>query len=199
MTGTHFPGLRPADTAIYDAHADHIFEQMKPFARSEWRMLGVTWDPAMIKRWGEGQRGNRGGAARISIAMIGCTTEVERHRQAGAKMEFLEYAAYAKRPDIGAFLSERWQDHLNAVIAHELAHSIQFQLRKQPVAKQRVIREHLLLDLRQAHGPGFRKIYRRLRDEFVNGNLEAENGLREAPLMLEQRPQLLGVAITIAA
>ena len=89
---------------------------------------------------------------------------------------FREYDEYASNMFIGAFKSSDWQVCLRALISHELAHCVQFSL---PVS------ESTLRDATQAeaafhglgvyslgHGAFFRKIYRVLRQEFVNHHVE---------------------------
>jgi hypothetical protein len=103
-----------------------------------------------------GQSSN-GGAAGICIDLW--------HVRRGAR-HFNEYRSYAGDRLIGSLQGEPWA-LMEAVVAHEVAHHVQF-------AYGRRMRESWRRDMRKPHGPGFRRIYCNLRRALINHRPEVE-------------------------
>lgn len=79
-----------------------------------------------------------------------------------------EYAAYANDPVIGDNRKASREMALAAVVAHEIAHHIQYACGPQT--------RWLKKKYRKAHGEGFRDIYRILRSRVINPVVDAEAG-----------------------
>ena len=84
---------------------------------------------------------------------------------------FLEYEEYTNNMLIGSFTSSSWQLCLTALISHELAHAVQFTL---PDMKQEGEQAmfYVLGQRGGDHGDLFRLIYKTLRKQFVNTQVE---------------------------
>lgn len=82
---------------------------------------------------------------------------------------FLEYEQYSKNTVIGSFRSNSWRICVSALIAHELAHAVQFTI---PVSDSSFSIDytttHTLGEYEPGHGAFFQNIYRALRKEFIN-------------------------------
>jgi len=114
--------------------------------------------------WDTTRRSSRGGIYKdgpgINIAMFSSVPRVE-----GETYRFREYASFDSDKVIGGFYSQRPYDKLEVLIAHEVAHAVQFFAYKK-------------LDTRcKPHGPMFKKYYAMLRTQFINNNLP-----KQAPL-----------------
>lgn len=83
-----------------------------------------------------------------------------------------EYANLQRYVGITSFYTKSWKLWLDALIAHEFAHAVQYAL---PISRSSLSQgKNYFQGLGKAesgHGPFFRKIYRILRDEFVNMNV----------------------------
>lgn len=80
---------------------------------------------------------------------------------------FYEYPSYDSNSIIGGFYSTNWTHKLEAIIAHEMAHAVQFF-------------EYAKLGIRcKPHGPLFKKHYAALRTQFVNAQLPNQAPLAE--------------------
>lgn len=75
---------------------------------------------------------------------------------------FYEYPSFDSDRHIGGFYATDYKLKLQAIIAHEVAHAVQFF-------------EYKKLGTRcKPHGPVFKKYYKLLRDNFVNPNLPSQ-------------------------
>lgn len=83
---------------------------------------------------------------------------------------FIEYQDYADNQHIGAFKSNDWKTCARALIAHELAHCVQFTLPNESLSSESAF--HGLGPYSSGHGEFFRKIYSVLRRNFVNDYVE---------------------------
>jgi hypothetical protein len=89
---------------------------------------------------------------------------------------FLEYTDYTTNMLIGSFKSNSWQLCLTALISHELAHAVQFTMPAvmtdvEPESEQQAM-YYVLGKKGGDHGDLFRLIYKTLRKEFVNPQVE---------------------------
>jgi hypothetical protein len=87
-------------------------------------------------------------------------------------LTFYEYAHIKNDPVIGEVKNVSWQIALGALIAHEVAHSIQYytdtkQSAKEVFGIQDVVKDKMLLN----HNWLWQQIYADLRTEFVNGKI----------------------------
>ena len=114
--------------------------------------------------WDSARRCSSGGIYKdgpgVNISMYWAVPSVE-----GETYRFREYASFDSDKIIGGFYSQRPYDKLEVIIAHEVAHAVQFFAYKK-------------LDIRcKPHGPVFKKYYAMLREVFVNNKLP-----KQAPL-----------------
>lgn len=79
------------------------------------------------------------------------------------KRDFKEYASFANDRYIGSQINVTWQKATATLIAHELAHAIQYYIPREQV--QKVIGN---VPYETGHGNYFRMIYRHLRVRLVN-------------------------------
>ena len=79
------------------------------------------------------------------------------------KWQYVEYSHINNSPEIGAFVSNDSDDHIRALIAHELAHAIHWW-------KVSLDQE----DNRVEHGPVWVGIYRALRAHWVNPKIKSD-------------------------
>lgn len=131
-----------------------------------WVKQNIFSDFALTTKfdWDATRRCSRGGIYKdgpgINIAMHWAVPSVE-----GETYRFREYASFDSDKVIGGFYSKRPYDKLEAILAHEVAHAVQFFSYKK-------------LDIRcKPHGPVFKKYYGMLREAFVNTKLP-----KQAPL-----------------
>ena len=114
--------------------------------------------------WDVKRRCSRGGIYKdgpgINIAMYTTVPSLE-----GETYRFREYPSFDADKVIGGFYSQRPYDKLEAIIAHEVAHAIQFFAYKK-------------LNTRcKPHGPMFKKYYAMLRTDFINAKLPDQKTL----------------------
>lgn len=91
---------------------------------------------------------------------------------------FSEYPTYNAWPEIGGFESTDWELVADALVAHELAHIIQYALKYAPNTHPLIIPDsnRFFMDLGRyelSHGKFFRQIYRRFRAQFINHRVPA--------------------------
>jgi len=114
--------------------------------------------------WNSTRRCSRGGIYKdgpgINIAMYWAVPSV-----VGETYRFREYASFDADKIIGGFYSKRPYDKLEAIIAHEVAHAVQFFAYKK-------------LNTRcKPHGTMFKKYYAMLRTDFINSKLPEQKPL----------------------
>lgn len=88
----------------------------------------------------------------------------------GAKRDewwFIEYSHINKDPEIGAFKSDNAEHHMDALLAHELSHAIQYWIKYE----SKYFYDTTGKDF-SAHGEIWRDLYRALRNEFINPYLD---------------------------
>ena len=77
-----------------------------------------------------------------------------------------EYKSFDSDPIIGGFYTRDKHDRLRMVIVHEIAHALQYYSYK-------------LNNFRcKPHGPAWKNLYKRLRQEFINSRLEDQVELK---------------------
>lgn len=96
-----------------------------------------------------------------------------------------EYASFNKSKVIGGFLSDDWRLGLDTLVAHEMAHIIQFAVKMSAFDHKAVGQEHpMVTDWDGAnpvfgrmgpyeghHGTFFQHIYKRVREQFINARV----------------------------
>ena len=116
--------------------------------------------------WNPSRRSSRGGIYKdgpgINMAMYWAMPNNK-----GTTYKFNEYSSFDADPHIGGFYSTRPEDKLEAILAHEIAHAVQFFAYKKLNIKCK------------PHGPVFKKYYKMLRQQFVNPNLPEQLPLKK--------------------
>lgn len=158
------------------AIAHHIFEMkdmMVKYVRETYNApefdCQVKIDPSPRRRssWG-GYSPKKGGHISLAINKA-CTAAVE-----NKTINFKEYASFARDSKIGSIFNVSWKTWLTCLIAHEIAHVVQFH----PLTKFEACESFGWegLDPRNSsligHDIFWKKIYQDLRTKFVNGNLD---------------------------
>ena len=166
------------DPKTVEAYASHsLWEQME-FARERFYLPQISSDLVRLK-------------IKSSRRAIHCARRVVR----GGRFQFYEiqlnalyitkfpivgfteYSRYEKDSEIGAFTTNDWKLYVDATLAHELSHVVQFifshplpghPLRVPGTSKQ----FHELGEYEAGHGTFFQAIYRRLRQQFINHRIQ---------------------------
>lgn len=86
---------------------------------------------------------------------------------------YTEYKSLAYRRPIGSFMTNDWTVWLDALVAHEFAHVVQFTLymgriKSDPMSQFRPMKFEGIGYFERGHGRFFQTIYRALRAQFVN-------------------------------
>lgn len=76
------------------------------------------------------------------------------------KWMFIEYGSFYKSRTIGGFYSENYEHHLNATLAHEVAHAVQ--------GYCNLYNYDLFGTNFKSHGTVWKEIYSRLREKYIN-------------------------------
>jgi len=130
----------------------------------------------VILDWSNKRTSSRGGLYRsgpgINIAMA--TSFPDNKSQV---YRFYEYRSYDSDSIIGGFYSANPYHKLRAIVAHEMAHAIQFFMYNKTGSRCK------------PHGPVFKKYYKELREEFVNKDLPNQKQLASAYLDYINKPQ----------
>jgi len=133
---------------------------------TNWVKQNLFSDFTLVSKfdWDTNRRCSRGGIYKdgpgINIAMHSSVPRV-----VGETYRFREYASFDADKVIGGFYSKRPYDKLEVIIAHEVAHAIQFFAYKK-------------LNTRcKPHGPMFKQYYAMLRTEYINPKLPEQKAL----------------------
>jgi hypothetical protein len=118
--------------------------------------------------WSYSRRSSRGGIYKdgpgVNIAMSSAAL-IEHDRS--LVYRFYEYPSYDNNPVIGGFYAKDYLLKLQAVVAHEVAHAVQFF-------------EYSKLKVRcKPHGPIFKKYYSLFRTTFINSKLPEQRILQK--------------------
>lgn len=114
--------------------------------------------------WSPRRRSSRGGIYKegpgINMAMYWAVPN-----NYGTTFRFHEYPSFDADPYIGGFYTQNPYDKLDAILAHEVAHAVQFF-------------SYAKMGTRcKPHGPVFKQYYKLLRQEFVNPYLPNQRSL----------------------
>ena len=103
---------------------------------------------------------------------------------------FLEYSRYANNKIIGSIVSNDWQICASTLIAHELSHAVQFTL---PVSgttlRDKTSSEVLFYELGEygvGHGLFFQRIYRSIRRDLINNQLNQDQIGIDPPIKVKK-------------
>ena len=118
--------------------------------------------------WDFKRRSSRGGIYKsgpgINIAMSSAALVFHNPNDV---YRFYEYPSYDNSNTIGGFYAKDYVLKLQAIVAHEIAHAVQFF-------------EYKKLNIRcKPHGPVFKKFYSLFREQFVNKNIPEQSALKE--------------------
>jgi hypothetical protein len=88
---------------------------------------------------------------------------------------YTEYASFNGSPTIGGFHTKDWRLFLDALVAHEISHVVQFMLPKSTSKLRRGstldfagLTPYGVVRFERSHGDFFKSIYREFRKEFIN-------------------------------
>lgn len=113
----------------------------------------ISWNIGRGSSWGGRHLTAAGAIGWVSLAL-------HRYAVGDGPFRLREYAHIAKDPTIGTLESSSWRPVVRCLLAHELAHAVQRNIRK--------VGRHRKIDYRTAHGDGWQKVYALLRRECVN-------------------------------
>lgn len=137
---------------------------MTEFCRRRFN-LGEDWTPVVRCDFNPRRRRSWGGLRRVGGRDNPCvpfmSLVLSRYVGGQAQTVYNEYKRFASDPVIGSFNATNWEMALAALIAHEIAHCVQFTVKDPEVLKE-------LGEPTKGHGDFWRKIYAILRQEFVN-------------------------------
>lgn len=157
--------VEPTETIVHN-YALEAARVMAEFARKRFN-LGEDWvpyvrpdfNPRRRRSWGGvrcvgGVRSPVGAVPFMSLALA-------RYLGNGAATDLQEYKSFAADPVIGTFEGRCWEAAVNCLVAHELAHAIQYTLRNPEVVQE-------LGGFNKGHKSFWKNIYAILRQEYVN-------------------------------
>lgn len=157
--------------AIMETEAYKHIDALLALAKEEWPgLIDAKFKNTFHAKlhWADYRNCSRGGVYKlagkirpgISIGMIRGTLPID----------FIEYAAYNDHPEYGYYTTQSSSGHLACIIAHELAHAIQYYFRKKVLTMDAARAEKYKTWARNVkpHGKQFRTIYRVLRVKYVN-------------------------------
>ena len=118
--------------------------------------------------WDFKRRSSRGGIYKngpgINIAMASAALV---YHDPSLVYRFYEYPSYDGNSIIGGFYAKDYLLKLHSIVAHEVAHAVQFF-------------EYKKLNVRcKPHGPIFKKYYSLFRKEFINKNIPTQTPLKQ--------------------
>lgn len=154
----------PATEAYVNNYALVVSRVMTEFCRKRFKM-GDDWTPVVRcdfnprrkRSWGGVRRvGGRGNRRVPFMSLV-----LGRYVGDTAHTTFSEYKRFAKDPVIGTFESTNWEMPLACLIAHEIAHCVQYTVKDPEVLKELGTRSN-------GHGQFWKNIYAILRQEFIN-------------------------------
>ena len=162
-----FPSL-----AEIEIHSKEVMQEQVKWARGEFHLSDL--DPAFLMvnsrtaPYGQARSLRRGGY-RIKLGVFNLLNQT--------LLGFQEYSSYDNKSDIGGFKTSDWKIWIEAVIAHELSHVVQFMLAKVSHLHPLYEYKHKLSFqglgyYEDGHGPFFQAIYRRLRCQFINHRID---------------------------
>jgi hypothetical protein len=137
------------------------YVQMKLSAPTFKLKTTISFGDRRCRSWG----GIRGGRPFVSLAV----KRFEIARVAGTAIDFLEYSNIKSDPVIGSLAGVSWTKAVDALVAHEIAHAVQYY----PGTKKNAMAAFGFNDSQSRslknHNIFWQKIYADLRTKFVNG------------------------------
>lgn len=97
-------------------YAQAMFDNAVDSVRVKWKIKPEDWNPTIDIRWS----GNSSFGMRDGIIVVFCPSDIV----SGDRFVCPEYPHIAQDPEIGSFYSKSWRPVVQALIAHELAHSL---------------------------------------------------------------------------
>lgn len=146
------------------AHAKASFVEQRNFA-AKWFGLDLG-DTQLILKNTTAARQGLGGYKRIRGAMRPFIQINVNNLLTLPVLGFIEYKSFHHDRTIGGFTTTDWRVWIDTVIAHELAHVVQFTLPKQKPSPNSTYEN--LGKYEGSHGSFFRNIYGIMRRQFIN-------------------------------
>lgn len=162
--------------AMLESHIRKSFMEMKQYAHEEFDIAGSAYPINLeisYKAYPNShgicrQRGQSKQKARGIYVKINAFNLVNYPVKG-----IVEYPIYEMNPSIGSFQTEDWRIWVDCILAHEMAHAVQFSMGSM---RDHPLRDNTSVLLRfngfgtweNGHGSFFRKIYKNFRTKFVN-------------------------------
>lgn len=153
-----------SDMSVVEIFALGTAQEMIRFVRAHYNApdfnmkIRLDFSPRRTRSWG----GRRNGVNFMSLALHRYAEAQKNHKA----ISFNEYSSFAYDKVIGSIFLVNWKHALAGLIAHELAHAVQFSDIQNTVAAAANLGQG---EGRIAHGLVWKNIYRTLRETYVNG------------------------------
>lgn len=171
--------------ATVEQYAKSMAAKMEAYVQTQYNV--PNFKLKVIVSYGERRRisrgGTRGGEPFINLVCKRFAAAAE----VGALMTETEYAHIRNDPVIGEMRDVSWEKALSGLVAHEVAHAVQFfPLTKRSAMEMLGVNElDGRNDILKKHNWFWQRIYADLRTKFVNGN----DAVIAAPAVVESKPQ----------
>lgn len=154
-----------SDTRAADAYIRRMNRGMAKACRA-WFNLPRGWEPDLVVDWSERRTDHWGGTGYDSnpeISLAGREIRPGKH---------YEYRQYRDDPTIGSMDCRHWKSAALLLLAHEMAHCVQFyrlDRRLAALGPNKRVKD-------AAHGPIFQWIYRKIREGYANDRIKRVEG-----------------------
>lgn len=153
----------PATEAYVNNYAIQVSRIFTEFARERFN-LPADWTPVVRLDFNPRRKRSWGGRRRVGgrgNPVVPFMSLVLGRYLGGVETTFTEYKRFENDPVIGTFRGERWENALACLIAHELAHAVQY-----TITDSKIIEE--LGGRKRGHGAFWQNIYAIFRKRFIN-------------------------------
>ena len=169
-------------TKIID-YVELEFKRQVDFCKKYFKL--VKWNPICSYTFAKHRKRSEAGRDANSNPFVSLVL----HTFENPVFGFLEYSRYSKNKIIGSIVSTDWKVCVSSLMAHELAHAIQYTWHKPFHKKENSL--HPLSEYGTAHGVLFQKIYTILRLNLINNMVDVDN-IGVEPIILTELHDLSG-------
>jgi hypothetical protein len=165
-----------------DKFIRNLSDQMVSYVRGKYDC--PTFNPIVQVTFAANRKASRGGVRNGKAFFNIVANRFLAAAQGTGMMDEPEYKSFNRDPVIGGLYNVTWQKALASLVAHELAHSIQFDQGTKVGAKRVLGIEELddRNEILRGHDWFWKRIYGDLRTQFVNNNqFEIEKPVEKAP------------------
>lgn len=153
----------PATEAYVNNYAIQVSRIFTEFARERFN-LPETWTPVVRLDFNPRRKRSWGGRRIVGgrgHPMVPFMSLVLSRYLGGELTTFSEYKRFEKDPVIGTFEGKTWENALACLIAHEIAHAVQYTITDEELVKE-------LGGRKRGHGVFWQNIYAIFRKRFIN-------------------------------